>query len=180
MAGFCTLPCAFLVPAMLSTSTLVAAEARGPPSRRGLEDCSDGDPGGDDVKELVERLCWSLLLSVFQGESDGVALSVSLRPRFCWNTRRKQRELRTLLHRAYDILLLRKWVWFGNWTTPLSPVCECVAYGYECYHRGQHWEGERLNRCLQAFLETSQRRQEPTTLQPQIFISSFSLYLHPM
>ena len=140
-----------------------------PTSKRSRGRYSNVEPNREDVRSLVERLCASVLRSAFHTETDGASLSVSRTNRPDWSSQ-KGKAVKTLLHAAYDILLLKKWVWFGSWTTPLSPVCECVAFGYKCYQRGLHQEGENLNCSLQTFLDRGKHKNLRTSAIGNLFL----------
>ena len=113
------------------------------------------EESGAGVRDSVRRLCRCLLDVAVASASHGDALLASLQPpstRDAWNWQERDSQERALLYIAYDILLLKKWAWFGSWgATPLSPFCRCVAYGYEYHQSGRGREAERLNRALQAF-----------------------------
>lgn len=111
------------------------------------------------VKEIVVKLCECVLDRAFQVEWEGDALLSSLQPpcrKAGWEVGKT--EIRALVHIAYDLLLLRKWAWFGSWGrhTPLSPLCWCLAYSYGYHVRGREREGERLRSALTAFSTSSE------------------------
>lgn len=110
-----------------------------------------------DVKEGFRKLCRCLLDAAFHSMSDADGLLASLQlPSMnkAWDVQRREAEVRELVHLAYDILLLRKWTWFGDWNaTPLSPLCWCVARGYEYHMKGRRGDGERLASALKDFSE---------------------------
>lgn len=112
----------------------------------------DRSPG---VKEDVKKLCRCLLDAAFHSMSDADGLLAALRlPSMdvTWDLPRREAEVRGLVHLAYDIVLLRKWTWFGDWdATPLSPLCWCVARGYEYHVKGRRRDGERLASALKDF-----------------------------
>lgn len=112
---------------------------------------------GSNIKEHVRRLCGYLLDEAFHSMSDADGQLASLqRPSRSktWDVDRRGTEVRALVHLVYDILLLRKWIWFGGWnTTPLSPLCWCVARGYEYHTIGRKQDGERLAAALKNFTD---------------------------
>ena len=106
------------------------------------------------VKESVGKLCECLLDRAFQVEWERDVLWSSLQPP-CRKPggEASENEIRALVHLVYDLLLLRKWAWFGSWDryTPLSPLCWCLAYGYGYHVRGREKEGARLQSALTTF-----------------------------
>ena len=115
------------------------------------------------VQAHIRKLCGCLLDAAFFSVPHRDALLTSLQPPSKNNAccKLRQQQIRRLVHHAYDILLLRKWTWFGSWEdTPLSPLCWCVAYGYGYHMRGRGSEGQRLNSLLERF------SSEPGTLLP--------------
>lgn len=113
----------------------------------------------ESVKELVRKLCGCILDAAFHSVSHRDAFLASIQPpskKDASRSLRKEREVRALIFLAYDVLLLRKWTWFGSWgATPLSPLCWCVAYGYKYHVRGRELEGGRFNRALRIFSDDS-------------------------
>lgn len=112
---------------------------------------------GSDVKVHIWSLCGCLLDEAFHSMSDADGLLASLqRPSRIktWDVNRRGTKVRALVHLVYDILLLRKWMWYGGWdTTPLSPLCWCVARGYEYNMIGRKQDGEKLAAALKNFTD---------------------------
>ena len=106
-------------------------------------------------RELVRRLCDCLLASALRDAADRDLLLSSLQPpskRALLGEGGRASDILRLVHLAYDVLLLRKWTWFGSWSsTPLSPLCWCLAYGYHYQVQGRSREGERLKDRLTTF-----------------------------
>ena len=107
------------------------------------------------VKELVRKLCRCLLNAAFHSAIDRDTLLSSLQAPSkseAWDTQKREREVVALVHLAFDLLLLRKWAWFGSReATPLSPLCWCLAYGYEYQAKGKKRVGKRLMSTLRSF-----------------------------
>ena len=56
--------------------------------------------------------------------------------------------MQQLVRTTFDLLLLRKWEWFGSWDTVLPPECECLAHTYGLHLNGMHEEASRLERAI--------------------------------
>ena len=116
-----------------------------------------------DVAESVEvgvkRLCKCLLHQAFRLSYEGDVLLSGLQPpskSTPWNELKREKVIRRLSQVTFDLLLLRKWAWFGSWShTPLSPLCWCRAYSYGHHTRGREKEGKRLNSALDIFTSDS-------------------------
>ncbi|CAI8044266.1 hypothetical protein GBAR_LOCUS24568, partial [Geodia barretti] len=115
----------------------------------------------ESVQSGVKRLCKSLLDQAFRSAYEGDFLLTSLQPpskNTPWDEWKRENILRILSQVTYDLLLLRKWAWFGSWShTPLSPLCWCRAYSYGYHTRGKEREGERLSCALDTFISNSCR-----------------------
>ena len=126
----------------------------------------------ESVQSGVKRLCKSLLDQAFRSAYEGDFLLTSLQPpskNTPWDEWKRENILRILSQVTYDLLLLRKWAWFGSWShTPLSPLCWCRAYSYGYHTRGKEREGERLSCALDTFISNSESVffPSPTSLIP--------------
>lgn len=125
--------------------------------------------------ELVGRLCDCILTAAFYNVFEKDTLLSSLRSpskKIAWSDRRRRKEILRLVYLAYDILLLRKWMWFGSWNinTALSPLCWCLSYGYTYHTQGRIKEGKRLTTMLNIF--TSDDGKSPSTFHMLYFIKT--------
>ena len=120
-----------------------------------------GEAGG--VAGLVRELCAASLSRALSLPSHGDPLLSSMAAPSGreWGLQGQEaREVvRRLLHAAFDLILLRKWVWFGSWDTPLSPVCCCLAYSYEYHRQGRHAEGSQLSGTVKHFMDECEKRE---------------------
>lgn len=60
--------------------------------------------------------------------------------------------VRQLMRTVFDLLLLRKWAWFGSWGTEMSPECQCLSHTYQLHLRGRHKEAARLKGAVEGVL----------------------------
>ena len=125
---------------------------------RGLEKMADF--AEQSVQTRIRRLCQCILDESFRTPYECDILLSSLQPpgkNTVWNERRMGKYIRRLSQATFDILLLRKWAWFGSWGgTPLSPLCWCRAYSYGYHTRGREREGKRLCAALDTFSSESE------------------------
>ena len=49
-----------------------------------------------------------------------------------------------LFKTCYDLLLLRRNEWYGRWSSPLTPECRCLVYGYHLQQAGENHKASRL------------------------------------
>ena len=111
---------------------------------------------GEGMDGEVRRLCRALLGHALRSPSEGDLLLTSLQlpdKMAGWSDKMREKVVRKLTLVTFDLLLLRKWAWFGSWRshTPLSPLCWCRGYCYECHSSGREREGNRLKSALATF-----------------------------
>ena len=110
----------------------------------------------DGILQLVQRLSDSLLTHTpvqADKSTDGYAPAFQAPhhlPRG-WDKKRKL-ALRHLTRTAFDLILLRKWVWFGVWGSEISPECRCLAHTYDMHLQGLHREAARLENAVSTLM----------------------------
>jgi len=60
--------------------------------------------------------------------------------------------LKHLTRTAFDLILLRKWAWFGVWASELTPECHCLAHTYDMHLQGLHREAARLENAVSTLI----------------------------
>ena len=104
---------------------------------------------------VVRELCNVILRCALRTACAGDQLLAGLAPPSRGGRlqdRREKEEVKRLLHVTFDLILLRKWVWFGSWATPLPPLCCCLARCYDYHQQGHHDKARQLHRSTDSFM----------------------------
>ena len=110
-----------------------------------MEPCKDG------LFALFQKLCNSVLAQVLadSGDEEDRLLSIFHPPDYHpLSSKFKNAASRQLLWTTFDLLLLRKWVWFGMWEPGMSPECRCLSHTYRLHQWGLHEEAQRLEQAV--------------------------------
>ena len=62
--------------------------------------------------------------------------------------KRKEDVIKLLYRTAFDLLLLRRSEWYGQWRSPLEPTCRCLAHGYILCKNGRYKDAQSLTKCV--------------------------------
>lgn len=114
------------------------------------------DGSEDGILQLVQRLCESVLTHTpVQADRSNNGYTPTFQvphhlPRG-WDMKRKL-ALKHLTRTAFDLILLRKWAWFGVWASELPPECRCLAHTYDMHLQGLHREAARLENAVSALI----------------------------
>lgn len=57
-----------------------------------------------------------------------------------------------LVRMTFDLILLRKWVWFGTWQSDMTPECRCLSYTYKLCLEERQGEATRLEQAISSFM----------------------------
>lgn len=113
---------------------------------------------GVEIMEAFLKLCWSVLSHSCARVDEGSAslLSGFHRPTYHsqWHTTRKSLVNKWLMRVTFDLILLRRWVWFGQWRSAMSAECECLSRSYELCACGRHAEGQRLAKAVSQLMSS--------------------------
>ena len=115
-----------------------------------MEACKDG------ILVLFQKLCGSVLTQVLEedsSEEDSLLSSFKPPDYHPPSSKFKNAAWRQLLRSTFDLLLLRKWVWFGTWGAGMSPECRCLSHTYQLHRWGLHEEAQRLEEAVGSLLE---------------------------
>lgn len=114
------------------------------------------DGSEDGILQLVQRLCESVLThtSVQADRSkNGYTPTFQVPHHLPWGWDMKRKlALKHLTRTAFDLILLRKWAWFGVWASELPPECRCLAHTYDMHLQGLHREAARLENAVSALI----------------------------
>ena len=109
----------------------------------------------DSVSVLVQKLCNSILThaSLQTGWDDGYTPTFQAphHRALGWDKKRKL-ALKQLARTVFDLLLLRKWEWFGIWGSEVTPECRCLSHTYDMHIRGMHREAVRLEEAISTLM----------------------------
>ena len=134
-----------------------------------MEVCRDG------FLVLFQKLCVSVLTrGLMEDDSKEDDLLSCFKPPdyHPLSSKFKNAALRQLLRSTFDLLLLRKWVWFGAWGAGMSPECRCLSHTYQLNRCGLHEEAQRLEEAVGSLLEEGTFK--PTHLLSMVVILSRS------
>ena len=98
------------------------------------------------VKSLISCLCKAIVDNEDKIEKNKWKSNPLKLPHYLQvdTFKNKDNVTKHLFKSCYDLLLLRRNEWYNKWTTPLSPSCRCLAYGYDLHQSGQTYEANRL------------------------------------
>ncbi len=109
-------------------------------------------PFTDGIYSLFSQLCTSVLSQACaEGESQHTHLHANFtHPKYDILTRGLDREkvAQCLFRTTFDLILLRKWVWFNTWQTDMSPECRCLAHTYELNLKGRREDAASLEHAI--------------------------------
>ena len=74
-----------------------------------------------------------------------------------WHQTRKEVMNQQLMRVTFDLILLRRWVWFGQWRSAMSAECECLSRSYELCAHGRQVEGQKLAEAVSRLMSSKPR-----------------------
>ena len=114
------------------------------------------------VPVLVQKLCDNILAhaSLQTGWNNGYTSTFQAPHHHAlgWN-RKRQLVLRHLTDTVFDLILLRKWEWFGVWGSEITPECRCLSHTYDMHLWGMHREAVRLEEAVGTLMEKGDLEQ---------------------
>lgn len=114
------------------------------------------------VPVLVQKLCDNILAhaSLQTGWNDGYTSTFQAPHHHVlgWDRKRKL-VLRHLTHTVFDLILLRKWEWFGVWGSEITPECRCLSHTYDMHFWGMHREAARLEEAVSTLMGEGDLKQ---------------------
>ena len=114
------------------------------------------------IQPLFSQLCQSILAQTCaDGEGqDGPILTSFESPgyKILRHGLEHKNVIQHLLKTTFDLILLRKWMWFASWQTNMEPESWCLSHTYEMIVKGRHKDAVRLEAAVSTLMEKGPKR----------------------